>query len=186
MTTTDSRKDKFNNDARIVIIDNFMRDNSIDKITASAFVQGNQNPGDPAYDWFEWDNEVSGPAYRVWQARKFLAVRVKVQVTPPPELVSYKVNLVPSDAEKGNPAVGSPTHTQRYLVSTGNNEYLRTDSPDGKVMQYEQCIKTLKSFQRTFDSVIVESGAFAVSMELMRTIEDAFRARASDNETNVD
>ena len=34
------------------------------------------NLSHPAHDYFEWDNEIAGYTYRIWQARRFAQVRI--------------------------------------------------------------------------------------------------------------
>ena len=94
------------------------------------FVASASDPSHPAHQWFVWDDSKAAHSHRIWQARQFIKIRIKVPQSEQTVVSNgeYKIEI------KEMPAFISPMDTRMHdggFVPTTPDEFRRQALQDG-------------------------------------------------------
>jgi hypothetical protein len=134
----------------------------------AAFVDEVAEAGDdhPAFQWFEWDNDIAARHHRVWQARMF-AVGLKVQWTPIEDISGKKPKV------HWTPFAVSPVDDR----DAGGGYYIA--DPDNPAHMRELCRQAVTDLERwlnRYESSLIYAGGSPAwlnrTLKQLRSVEE--------------
>ena len=104
----------------------------------------------PAFEWFEWDDDIAGQHHRVWQARMF-SIRLKIRFSiPNVKSTKVKINYLPFVTS----SVSERSDGGGYFI-------VDPDNPEHMEELCRQATSDLERWLKRYESSLVYAGGSA-------------------------
>ena len=143
---TETAPKRFTHEERIRITeDHLLQHDGI--FRAEDFVEEARHPEHPAHNWFEWDNGIAADSYRLWQARRFVSLKVLI---PEPRVTDLSKDGTILKVTY-RPLLVSPIETR-----DDGGGYISTDSPEGRAFLLQEAVRTGYQWLHRYTGVLTD------------------------------